>query len=61
LPQGLKLLHVNLRYGEPILIDTYADELFEGDVDDASKAVVKKITAKVETRLKEMTINAPDW
>ncbi|KIM43752.1 hypothetical protein M413DRAFT_443659 [Hebeloma cylindrosporum] len=55
------LLNFNLRYGEPIFVDNYADELFEGDADDAAKAVVKKITAQVEKQLKEMTINAPDW
>lgn len=52
---------ISVKYGEPIFVDNYADELFEGDADDAAKAVVKKITAQVEKQLKEMTINAPDW
>lgn len=50
-----------LRYGEPIVIDSYETELFEGDLDAASKLVVKQIMTRVEKQLKDMTINAPDW
>ncbi|KAF8815561.1 hypothetical protein BYT27DRAFT_7193306 [Phlegmacium glaucopus] len=50
-----------VRYGEPIVIDSYATELFEGDPDAASKLVVKQIMTKVEKQLRNMTINAPDW
>lgn len=42
-------------------MDSYLDELLEGDLDEASKAVVKKIMGQVEKQLREMTINAPDW
>ncbi|KAH9476178.1 hypothetical protein JR316_0011749 [Psilocybe cubensis] len=52
---------IAVRYGKPILMDSYLDELLEGDPDEASRAVVKKIMGQVEKQLREMTINAPDW
>ncbi|PPQ84398.1 hypothetical protein CVT25_012497 [Psilocybe cyanescens] len=52
---------ISVRYGEPIFMDEYTNELLEGDPDEASKAVVKKIMGQVEKQLREMTINAPDW
>lgn len=42
-------------------MDEYAVELFSGNDEETSKAVVKKIMGAVETQLVESTINAPDW
>ncbi|KAF8962147.1 hypothetical protein BDZ97DRAFT_1826579 [Flammula alnicola] len=55
------LSRISVKYGEPIFIDSYAGELFEGDPDEASKVVVKKVMTQVEKQLIEMTVNAPDW
>ncbi|KAH7926579.1 hypothetical protein BV22DRAFT_1032714 [Leucogyrophana mollusca] len=51
---------VCVRYGKPISIAPYAAKLVPDD-DGVTRAVVKEITAEIEVRLKELTINAPDW
>ncbi|KAF4610143.1 hypothetical protein D9613_010682 [Agrocybe pediades] len=55
------LSRIFVKYGKPISIDAFADEILTGDPDESSKTVVKKIMAEVETQLREMTINGPDW
>lgn len=52
---------IRQRYGEPILIDSYATGLFDGNRDENSKAIVKKVMSQVDAQLREMTINALDW
>jgi len=42
-----------LRYEEPISVDLYVDELFEGDANKTSKSVVTRIMAKTKTQLEE--------
>ncbi|EAU86620.2 hypothetical protein CC1G_07278 [Coprinopsis cinerea okayama7 len=57
------LSRIHVRYGEPILLSSYYDELFDPEVEPnvAANTVVKKITAEMEKRLVGMTVNAPDW
>ncbi|KAF8628300.1 hypothetical protein AX17_006003 [Amanita inopinata Kibby_2008] len=55
---------VCVRYGEPIEVDEYADEIMAADgcQDELMlKGIVTKITGEIERKLREMTINAPDW
>ncbi|KDR79223.1 hypothetical protein GALMADRAFT_243122 [Galerina marginata CBS 339.88] len=54
---------IYVKYGEPILLDSYANELSEGNPGavEASKGVVKKIMAQVQKQLSDMSVNAPDW
>ncbi|KAF8132536.1 acyltransferase, partial [Boletus edulis] len=46
-----------LAYGKPIRVDGFLDL----EDDDSVRALVKDITGEIYQRLKEMTINAPDW
>ena len=40
----------------------HSTELFDtDDIDQASRNVVKNVTAEIESRLFEMTVNAKDW
>ncbi|KJA21828.1 hypothetical protein HYPSUDRAFT_683762 [Hypholoma sublateritium FD-334 SS-4] len=55
------LSRVSVKYGAPIFIDSYAAELFNGDRNESSRAVVKKIMAQVETQMRDMTVNALGW
>lgn len=48
------------RYGRPIRVDNFLTE-FNLEDDDSVRAAVKEITGEIYQRLKEMTINAPDW
>ncbi|PPR02144.1 hypothetical protein CVT24_011394 [Panaeolus cyanescens] len=60
---------IYVRYGTPICMDDYVEELSgDGqsdevgvDVDERSKEVVKKVTKRVEEALVGMTVNADDW
>lgn len=54
-------MQISVKYGQPISVDSYANELLTGDPDESSKAVVKKIMQEVEQQLRDMTVNAPDW
>lgn len=57
------LFDFHLRYGTPIVVGTYTNDIFDdgADIDAASKLAVKNIMGEVERRMKDMTINAPDW
>ncbi|KIK98623.1 hypothetical protein PAXRUDRAFT_133855 [Paxillus rubicundulus Ve08.2h10] len=48
------------RYGRPIPISRFVPEVML-DNDDAIRPVVRGITAEIHQRLKEMSINAPEW
>jgi glycerol-3-phosphate O-acyltransferase/dihydroxyacetone phosphate acyltransferase len=52
---------ISIKYGTPIMLDDYVTELFDGNVEETSKTVVKKIMGQVEAQLIESTINASDW
>lgn len=51
------------RYGKPITMDEYKAELFDENAEPnaAAKSVAAKLTAEVEERLVQMTVNAADW
>ncbi|EIW75552.1 acyltransferase [Coniophora puteana RWD-64-598 SS2] len=51
---------VCVRYGEPIPISRYVEGLKEED-EEATRAVVKGVSAEIERRLRALTINAEDW
>ncbi|KAF5339816.1 hypothetical protein D9611_009144 [Ephemerocybe angulata] len=57
------LSRIHIRYGEPIRLDDYVDELMAKGTDPnvASKSVASKVTAEIEARLVQITVNAPDW
>ncbi|KAI0821472.1 hypothetical protein BC629DRAFT_1587737 [Irpex lacteus] len=52
---------VSVRYGEPINLDFFASRYLSASDSDAARAVTKSLTAEIEKRLIELTINAPDW
>lgn len=63
-PTGLTYVHkrhfrsqVLVRYGEPIEIDDTLVALWQQDPHQAARA----LTDRIEERLRELTINAPDW
>ncbi|KAG6839984.1 hypothetical protein C0991_009862 [Blastosporella zonata] len=51
------------RYGKPIIVDTYTQDIFKEGVDAeaAARTAVKQITAEIEKQMRAMTVNAPDW
>ena len=51
------------RYGTPIYLDPFLPELLDDNTDDnvAAKSAVTRITAEIESRLIELTVNANDW
>ncbi|KAH7915532.1 hypothetical protein BJ138DRAFT_1054610 [Hygrophoropsis aurantiaca] len=51
---------VCVSYGKPIEITPYAARLVPDD-EDNTRIIVKEITAEIEVRLRQLTINAPDW
>lgn len=57
------LFDLHLRYGTPIVVSAYTNDLFDDgtDIDAASKLAVKNIMGEVERQMEDMTINAPDW
>ncbi|KAF6760508.1 glycerol-3-phosphate O-acyltransferase [Ephemerocybe angulata] len=57
------LSRIHIRYGEPIRLDDYVDELLAKGTDPnvAAKSVASKVTAEIEARLVQITVNAPDW
>lgn len=52
-----------LSYGKPITMDGYASELLDDNAEPnaAARSVAAKLTAEIEERLIEMTVNAADW
>ncbi|KAI0087155.1 hypothetical protein BDY19DRAFT_304741 [Irpex rosettiformis] len=52
---------VLVRFGEPIKLDFFAKRYLSAPDSEASRTVIKGLTAEVEKRLMELTINAPDW
>ncbi|RXW13628.1 hypothetical protein EST38_g12226 [Candolleomyces aberdarensis] len=54
---------IHIRYGAPITLDDFEEELSNKDVDPnfAAQSVVRKVTARVESSLLELTVNAVDW
>lgn len=54
-----------LRYGKPIRLAEYTDELFtippDTNPDTIAYGVVQKISQRIEQELMSMTINASDW
>ncbi|KAG6886879.1 hypothetical protein C0992_001809, partial [Termitomyces sp. T32_za158] len=54
---------VYVKYGKPIMVETYMQELFRtgADVEAETKMAVKQVTAEIERQMRAMTINAPDW
>ncbi|KAG2030212.1 hypothetical protein BDR03DRAFT_878894 [Suillus americanus] len=49
-----------LRYGKPIAIGEYAARL-DPESAESTRFVVKEITAAIDSRLKRLAVNAPDW
>ena len=47
-------------YGKPISMDDYAKTFVEGD-DAARKETVKRLTRKISTDVRQLTVNANDW
>lgn len=50
-------------YGTPITLDDFEEELSNKEVDPnlAAQSVVRQVTARVESSLVELTVNAVDW
>ncbi|KAK7049857.1 hypothetical protein VNI00_005287 [Paramarasmius palmivorus] len=57
------LSRITVQYGSPIKVSDYTHDLFTGnhDPDERARTAVKQIMSTIESRLFEMTINAPDW
>ncbi|KAG2125658.1 hypothetical protein DEU56DRAFT_824288 [Suillus clintonianus] len=51
---------VCVRYGKPIALGKYAARL-DPESAESTRVVVKEITAAIESQLKRLTVNAPDW
>ncbi|KAF9223122.1 hypothetical protein BS17DRAFT_802635 [Gyrodon lividus] len=51
---------VHIRYGKPIPISRFVTEQIL-DENDSIRAAVRGITTEIHQRLKEMSIDAPDW
>ncbi|EPQ51328.1 glycerol-3-phosphate 1-acyltransferase [Gloeophyllum trabeum ATCC 11539] len=54
------------RYGEPIRLSPYSQPIpaLEGsnnDSEEDARRIVKELTAEIEKRIIELTVNAPDW
>ncbi|KAI9463359.1 glycerol-3-phosphate-acyltransferase [Russula earlei] len=52
--------YVIMEFGSPIITTQYLDHTLEAD-ESSRRAAVKLLTRTVETRLVELTINAPNW
>ncbi|KAI0826632.1 glycerol-3-phosphate-1-acyltransferase [Trametes gibbosa] len=56
---------VCVRWGKPIDVETFAEEQLAADSESGpeldSRPVIKALTAEIEKRMVELTINAPDW
>ncbi|KAJ3508497.1 hypothetical protein NMY22_g16594 [Coprinellus aureogranulatus] len=54
---------IHIRYGKPITMDDYKPELLDetAEPNAAAKRVVARLTAELEERLVQMTVNAADW
>ncbi|KAF5374167.1 hypothetical protein D9615_008902 [Tricholomella constricta] len=54
---------VCVRYGEPITVSSYTDNIFEegADADAEARISVKLVMVEVEKQLRAMSVNAPDW
>ena len=52
---------ISVRFGEPIDIGFIAKRYLSAQDGNASRAIIKDMTAEVEKRLIGLTINAPDW
>lgn len=50
-------------YGTPITLDDFEEELSNKEVDPnlSAQSVVRQVTARVESSLVELTVNAVDW
>ncbi len=48
------------RFGNPITTMPYFEHVLEAD-EASRRAAVKLLTRTIESRLVELTINAPDW
>ncbi|KAJ3524857.1 hypothetical protein NMY22_g10822 [Coprinellus aureogranulatus] len=57
------LSRIHIRYGKPITMDKFKSELLDetAEPNAAAKRVVAKLTAELEERLVQMTVNAADW
>ncbi|WWC91816.1 uncharacterized protein L201_006763 [Kwoniella dendrophila CBS 6074] len=51
---------VVVHYGEPITMDSYESQ-FLSEKEGDSRLAVKRMTWTIDTELKKMTVNAPDW
>ncbi|KAG1726619.1 uncharacterized protein EDB91DRAFT_57778 [Suillus paluster] len=51
---------VCVRYGKPIVVSEYAAKL-DPESAESTRSVVKEITAVIESELRHLTVNAPDW
>ncbi|KAG0702658.1 acyltransferase [Suillus ampliporus] len=49
-----------VRYGKPVVVSEYAARL-DLESAESTRSVVKEITAAIESELKHLTVNAPDW
>ncbi|KAI0246459.1 hypothetical protein BJV78DRAFT_1135151 [Lactifluus subvellereus] len=52
--------YVIMEFGSPITTTSYLGQFLEGD-ESSRRASVKLLTRTIESRLIELTINAPDW
>ncbi|KAH9849378.1 glycerol-3-phosphate-1-acyltransferase [Lenzites betulinus] len=56
---------VCVRWGKPIDVEAFAEELLAADSESGleldSRSVIKALTAEIEKRMLDLTINAPDW
>lgn len=52
--------YVIMEFGRGITLDPYIDQFLSVE-EGAPRAAVKRLTRTIETRLIELTINAPDW
>lgn len=55
-----------VKYGEPIRLSPYSQPIpaLEGsnnDSEEDARRIVKELTAEIEKRIIELTVNAPDW
>jgi glycerol-3-phosphate O-acyltransferase / dihydroxyacetone phosphate acyltransferase len=48
------------RFGDPINTASSLGQILDGD-ESSQRASVKLLTRTIESRLVELTINAPDW
>lgn len=48
-------------YGTPIPIDRYLSDYLDPHEDSTPHAAVERLTAEINSRMLELTIDAPDW